>query len=149
MGDRNEKYRSRAVDVVSPHCEEAVEEVGFFQPRGMLGGAGMTMAVSGLGGSLMRRKAKKDAGLPEFLLVALTPSFVHVFGYKPKGRSWKIKEEAARWPRAGLQASRGEGTMTNQVTFTLDDGQQVSIEAMKMWGSFNDPIIDKLTGARS
>lgn len=147
MGDRNEKYRTKAIEVVSPHCDESVEEVGFFQPKGMTGAAGLTMGVSGLAGSLMRRKAKKDAGLPEFLLVALTPSNVHVFGYKPRGTSWKIKEEAARWPRAGLRVERGEGTMTKQLTMTLEDGQTVSLESIKMWGSFNDPIIEALTGA--
>ncbi len=149
MGDRNEKYRTKAIGVVSPHCDEPVEAVGFFQPKGMLGGAGVAMAASGLAGSVMRRKAKKDSGLPEHLLVALTASNVHVFEYKPKGRSWKIKGEAARWPRAGLRAERGDGSMTKQVTITLEDGSTTAIEAMKMWGDFNDPIIDAMTNGAS
>lgn len=146
MADRNEKYRQKYRETAQPHIDEPIVAVGQFQPRGSTGAAGMMAGVSGLGGMVMKRNAKKNAGgLPHIGLYALTSSTLHVFDVKPKGFGVKIKSHAAAIPRDSFQASRGEGAVTDQVSLQLDDGGTIALESVSIGaGGFNDEIIQQL-----
>lgn len=76
------------------------------------GGASGQFAASKAGGGIayaavaLARK-KKAGGLPQQVLLALTPERLYVFKLKLKGggKSYEAKEEVARWERAGLRIS--------------------------------------------
>ncbi len=148
MADRIEKYRQRFVETAQPHVDEPIVAVGQFQPRGSAGAAGVMAGVSGLGGMIMRSSAKKNAGgLPHIGLYALTVTTLHVFDVKPKGFGVKIKGHAAAFPRASFTATRGSGTVTDQLVLQFADGQIISLESISLGaGGFNDEIIAQLTG---
>ena len=47
------------------------------------------------------------------MILAVTPTKLYAFSWKPKGRSYRVKEEVAVWDRAGLQCSTAKaGNMT-------------------------------------
>ena len=48
---------------------------------------------------------KKAGGLPERVMLAVTPTKLYAFNLGFKGRDYKLKDEAAVWDRAGLQVS--------------------------------------------
>ncbi len=75
------------------------------------GGAASSFAISKgqLGGLVYAanalRNKKKAGGLPARLLLAVTPTKLHAFNCKQKGRNYAMKDEAAVWDRAGLEIS--------------------------------------------
>jgi hypothetical protein len=147
MADRTDKYRQKLSETAQPHVDEPILAVGQFQPRGSAGAAGVMAGVSGLAGMIMRSSAKKNAGdLPHTGLYALTATTLHVFDVKPKGFGVKIRSKAAAIPRASFTATRGSGSVTDQLTLQFADGPTVSLESISLGASgFNDEIIDQLT----
>lgn len=99
-------------------------------------------------GIKMLRK-KQAGGLPEKVLVAVTPSRIRVFKLILRGRDHKIGEEVASWDRAGTRvaADRG-GTMTSLTIESPTDGSKASLVGI---GVRDDPVslevIDVLQGA--
>jgi len=97
------KFRAIAAEKV----DEPVVAVGPFRR----GGAASSFAISkgGLGGiayaanSLVNKK--KAGGLPAQVFLVVTPTKLHAFKYKLRGRSYVLKDEAAVWERTGLRVS--------------------------------------------
>jgi hypothetical protein len=48
---------------------------------------------------------KKAGGLPERVMLVVTPTRLYALKFGFKGRDYKIKEEAGVWERAGLKVS--------------------------------------------
>jgi hypothetical protein len=109
------EYRSKLIEEVTPHCGgEPVEAVGLFRR----GGSSASFAASKLGGGLpyaavsMMRK-KRSGGMPEKVILAVTPTKLYAFTWKMKGRNYRVKDEAAVWDLAGLRCARSKaGPMT-------------------------------------
>jgi len=103
VAEYTEKFRAMAAEKV----DEPVVAVGPFRR----GGATSSFAISkgGLGGiayaanSLIHKK--KAGGLPAQLFLVVTPSRLHAFKYKLRGRNYVLQDEAAVWDRAGLRVS--------------------------------------------
>ena len=109
------EYRKKLVEEVTPHCGgEAVDAVGLFRR----GGSAASFAASKLGGglpyaavALMRKK--RSGGMPDKVILAVTPTKLYAFTWKMKGRNYRVKDEAAVWDRAGLRCSTAKaGSMT-------------------------------------
>jgi hypothetical protein len=98
-----EKFRRLAQERVS----EPVIAVGPFRR----GGAASSFAISKgqLGGLVYAanalRNKKKAGGLPQQTFLVVTPTKLHAFKYKLRGRSYKLGDEVAVWDRAGLRIS--------------------------------------------
>lgn len=115
MGSYEEGVRKLA-DAVQPHLAEPVVAV---MPAQRAGAYGRALGNT-LGGSLVglfgERRAKKAAGgLPPTVLLVLTETGLHAFGYKPKGFGGVAVTPAAAWPRQGVTVSTEPGRVTNRI----------------------------------
>jgi hypothetical protein len=98
-----EKFRRSAEAKVG----EPVIAVGPFRR----GGAASAMAISkarlgavAYAANSLRRK-KQAGGLPDKAFLVVTPTKLHAFKYKQKGREFVFGDEVAVWDRAGLRIS--------------------------------------------
>ena len=98
-----EKFRKLAQDKVG----EPVIAVAPFRR----GGAATNFGISkgGLGGVVYAanalRNKKKAGGLPNQVFLVVTPTKLHAFKYKFRGRDYSLQDEAGVWDRAGLRVS--------------------------------------------
>jgi hypothetical protein len=122
------EYRQKLVDEVTPHCEgEQVEAVGLFRR----GGSAASFVASKLGGGLpyaavaLARK-KRSGGMPDKVILTVTPTKVRAFSWKMKGRNYRVKDEVAVWDRAGLRCSTEKaGNMTALTLESPAEGEKV------------------------
>jgi hypothetical protein len=146
------EWRQKCHDLAASQIEgeEVLAAAGFRQ-----GGASANYVASKaqLGalvyaGIKMLRK-KQAGGLPDKVLVAVTPNRIRVFKLILRGRDHRIGDEVASWERAGAQigADRG-GTMTSLTIESPADGSRASLVGI---GVRDDPVslevIDLLQGA--
>lgn len=113
------------------------------------GGAGAQFASSKAGGGIayaavaLARK-KKAGGLPQQVLLALTPERLHAFKLKVRsgGRSYEAKEEVAVWERAGLRISAEQKAGLTSLTIASPaEGATVTLVPI---GVKDDPVNDEL-----
>jgi len=113
-------YRSQLSQEAEPHLGgEQLVAVGAFRR----GGATASMVASKAGGGLpylivnLFRK-KKAGGMPQQVILALTPTKLYAFKRKQRGSRMVIAEEVAVWERAALQVSTGQSGGMTQLTIT-------------------------------
>lgn len=105
--DTEREYTERFRAMAQEKVDEPVVAVGPFRR----GGAASNFAISKgqLGGLVYAanslRNKKKAGGLPQRAFLVVTPSKLHAFTYKTRGRSYKLGDEVAVWDRAGLRVS--------------------------------------------
>jgi len=142
------EWRQKFRDLVAPHVngEEVLAAAGFRR-----GGASASMVASKaqLGGlvyaGIKLFNKKKAGGLPERVMLALTPSKLYAFNFGFKGRDYKIKEEAAVWDRAGLKISTDRKTgMTALTIESPTEGEKATLVGV---GVKDDPLSQELIGA--
>jgi hypothetical protein len=134
-----EEWRQKCRELVEPRVngEEVVAAAGFRQ-----GGATASYAASKAGGGLvyagikMMRK-KKAGGLPDKVMIAVTPHKVYAFKLKV-GRDYKVGDEVAVWDRGGIVASseRGSG-MTALTIESPSEGEKVTLVGISVK---DDPV---------
>ena len=96
-------------------------------------GGTSSYAASKLGGGLpylaTKLVSKKRAGgLPENVMLAVTPTKVYAFKRKQKGRRMVAADEVAVWDRAGLQVSTDTGMgMTKLTIESPAEGEKVTL----------------------
>lgn len=122
-----EEWRGKYRSSVQPHVDEEVLAVGPFRPTG----AGTKMAISKLQlgalayGAAHKLGKSRAGGLPGQFVLAVTPTKLYAFKYKPGRTGITIKEEAAVWDRAGLKVDTDRRQTTTRVTLELPDGEKV------------------------
>jgi hypothetical protein len=102
------EWKQKLRDLAAPHVhgEEVVAAAAFRR-----GGAAASMVASKaqLGGlvyaGIKMINKKKAGGLPERVILVVTPDKLYALNFGFKGRDYKIKNEAAVWDRAGLNFS--------------------------------------------
>jgi hypothetical protein len=139
-----EEVKSRWVGEVQPLCGgEPVEAVGMFRHGGAAAGQAAARAgfqFAGLGGQMLGRSAskliqkKRAGGLPERVLLALTPTKLYAFDYshqisrKRSERESGQPTEAAVWDRASLNCSaQRSGTMTTLTLESPAEGEKATL----------------------
>jgi hypothetical protein len=95
-------------DLVAPHVHgEEVLAAAAFRRGGAT--AGMVASKAQLGGLVYAGvklfNKKKAGGLPERIMLVVTPTRLYALKFGFKGRDYEIKDEAAVWERAGLKVS--------------------------------------------
>ena len=123
-------YRENAIAAVSDAMSEPVIDAAPFNRRGLytnklLGKFGFVPYLLG------RAHAKAQAGgLPDQFMLAVTPTKVHVFEYKARGRMrdrYEVGAELASWDRAAIRVSWENGP-PYQTDVTIDgpaEGERV------------------------
>lgn len=144
--DYAETFRSMLTDAARDRVNgEELVAVGAMRR----GGAGGQFASSKAGGGIayaavaLARK-KKAGGLPDKVLLALTPERLYAFKLKIRsgGRSYEAKEEVAVWERAGLRISaKPKMGLTNLSIASPAEGEQVTLVPI---GVKDDPVNDEL-----
>ena len=102
-----EEYRGKFSEAVEPHVDEEVLAVGTFRTTGSGSKYAISKTQAGAlaygAASLMGKK--KAGGLPGQFLLAVTPTKLHAFKYKIRGRGYTLQDEVAVWDRPGLRFS--------------------------------------------
>jgi hypothetical protein len=139
--DQAVEWGQKFRDLVAPHVNgEAVESAAAFR-RG--GAAASTVASKAqLGGAVYAGiklfNKKKAGGLPERVMLAVTPDKLYAFNFGFKGRSYKIKGEAAVWDRPGLKiSSERKSGMTALTIESPSEGEKATLVGV---GVKDDPI---------
>jgi hypothetical protein len=140
------EWREKCRDLVRPRVggEEVVSAAAFRQ-----GGATANYVASKaqLGGAVyagikMLRK-KKAGGLPDKVMIAVTPAKVYAFKLKV-GRDYKLGDEVAVWDRGGIVAgSDRSGGMTALTIESPSEGEKVTLVGISVK---DDPVSQELMG---
>ena len=140
------EWREKCRELVRPRVggEEVVAAAAFRQ-----GGATANYVASKaqLGGAVyagikMLRK-KKAGGLPDKVMIAVTPAKVYAFKLKV-GRDYKLGDEVAVWDRGGIVAgSDRSGGMTALTIESPSEGEKVTLVGISVK---DDPVSQELMG---
>jgi hypothetical protein len=140
-----EEWGQKFRELVAPHVggEEVLSAAAF--RRG--GAAASTIASKAqLGGAVYAGiklfNKKKAGGLPERVMLAVTPQKLYAFRFGFKGRNYKIKDEAAVWNRQALQISTEvRSGMTALTIASPTEGEKATLVGV---GVKDDPISQEL-----
>ena len=142
--EQADEYRLKCRDLVAPavNGEEIVAAAGFRH-----GGATASYAASKAGGGiayaavkLMRKK--KAGGLPDKVMIAVTPQKVYAFKLGFKGRDYKLGDEVALWDRSQIQAStQDKSGMTALTIESPSEGEKVTLVGISVK---DDPVSQDL-----
>jgi hypothetical protein len=141
-----EEWRGKCRELVAPRVngEEVIAAAGFRQ-----GGASANYMASKaqLGGivyaGIKLARKKKAGGLPDKVMLAVTPDRVYAFKLKI-GRDYKLGDEVAVWERAGLRASTQQGTMTSLTIESPAEGEKVTLVGISIK---DDPVSQEVMEA--
>jgi hypothetical protein len=100
------EWRKKFRELAREHVDEDVIVAGPFRRGGGASQYALSKAGGGIPyaiGSLVNKK--RAGGLPARVFLVVTPTKLHAFNYGFRGRSYKLKKEAAVWERAGLRIS--------------------------------------------
>lgn len=97
---------------------------------GLAGAGDDLFRVSGASRGKVRREEMKDVRLPQSFAVALTPTSVYFFKWKPFWGRVKIKKELACFPRDGLKVkiSKGKATATTFLLVSESAGMRTAFD---------------------
>ncbi len=126
-----EQFRQQLAGAVRDHINgEELVAAGAFRR----GGASGSYAASKAGGGLVYAavalgRKKKAGGLPQQVLLAVTPDRLYAFDTKMKGRAgFVVKKEVAVWERAGLRVSSEQKMgLTNMTIESPAEGEKATL----------------------
>jgi hypothetical protein len=130
-----EKYKRIYRDALQKAVPEPILAVA------MLNRSGQTVTdalyfASPLAAMVKGRSDKaKAGGLPPRVAVALTPSALYLFGYKPKGFGIKVKGDPVVWPRQSVRVTPfGVGHADGVQVELLETGEVLQLENTTLVG---------------
>lgn len=145
-----EVYREAAQQMVE---SEDVLAVGVLGLPGSMKGALVSQA-SPLAGFLVRRNGRKKApGFPVNVVMAVTPTRLISFDFKPRGFKIRLTRRVATWRRSDVFVRLGDRGLQQQVFFHHADGTLIELEGRRSVGQYdrlNDAFFAELglPGAR-
>ncbi|MCU1400824.1 MAG: hypothetical protein JWN62_3933 [Acidimicrobiales bacterium] len=132
-------YRTSA-QLAAP--EEQVIAVGVLTRAGSMKSMAVSQ-LSPLAGMIMRHRQKKRSnGFPLNVLMAVTPTRLISFHYKPRGSSVKIVRKVAEWPWHAVRVQAAQNG-SGRIMFQLIDGTSVELQSSRSLGQYahlNDPF---------
>jgi hypothetical protein len=141
------EWRQKCRDLVTPQVngEEVLSAAAFRR-----GGATASMVASKaqLGGivyaGIKMFNKKKAGGLPERVMLAVTPNRLYAFKLGFKGRDYNLKDEVAVWERGGLHISTEQKSgMTTLTISSPAEGEKATLVGV---GVKDDPVSQELIG---
>ena len=122
-----EEYRTKFREAVQRHVDGEVLAVGTFRTTG----SGTKFAISNVqAGALFYGAAStmgraRAGGMPSTFLLAVTPTHIHAFKYRPKRNGVDVKEKVGSWERAGLTVTTEGLQTTTRVQFSWPNGEKL------------------------
>jgi hypothetical protein len=134
------EWTQKYAQLAGEHVDEEVIAAAPFRR----GGAAATMAVSKaqLGavvyaGTKLFQK-KKSGGMPERVFLVVTPTKLHAFKWRMRGRSYKLMAALAVWDRGGLRFNTERKSKNTMLTIESPaEGEKVILTGA---GVVDDPI---------
>jgi hypothetical protein len=134
------QFRTQISEAVRVHVNgEELLAAGAFRR----GGASGSYAASKAGGGLVYAavslaRKKKAGGLPQRVLLAVTPENLYAFELKFSGRKYTAKREVAVWQRPGLRISSSQKMgLTNLTIESPAEGESATLVPI---GVKDDPV---------
>ena len=134
------QFRQWVYEAVEGHTNgEELVAAGAFRR----GGASGSYAASKAGGGLVYAavslgRKKKAGGLPDKVLLALTPDNLYAYKLKTGRKGYAAEKEVARWQRSGLRISSEQKMgLTNLTIESPAEGEKVTIVPI---GVKDDPV---------
>ncbi|HKA66442.1 MAG TPA: hypothetical protein VKG03_00905 [Solirubrobacterales bacterium] len=141
------EWRQRFRDRVAPHVngEEVLAAAAFRRGGAAAGTIASKAQLGGLvyAGIKMFNK-KKAGGLPERVMLVVTPDKLYALNFGFKGRDYRIKDEAAIWDRAGLKVSSER--KSGMTAVTIESPAESEKATLVGVGVKDDPISQELIG---
>ncbi|MEK6278091.1 MAG: hypothetical protein AABM29_08770 [Actinomycetota bacterium] len=141
------EYRQKFFEEAKPHVhgEEVVAVAPFRR-----GGFGTQMAISKAGGGLAYAahalfRKKQAGGLPDKVMLVVTPTKLYGFKWKFKGRNYRIQDEVAVWDRASLKASTER--KANLTMLTIESPAEGEKATLAPGGVADDPWSQEVIAA--
>lgn len=144
--DQVAEWRRQCQELVAPQVtdEEVLAAAGFRQGGASANYAASKAQMGGLvyAGIKMLRK-KKAGGLPEKVMLAVTPQRLYAFKLSV-GRGYKLGDEVGNWERAGLKVSAdASGGMTALTIESPSTGEKATLVGISVK---DDPVSQELIG---
>jgi hypothetical protein len=138
------EWRQKCCDLVVDQVdgEEVVAAAGFRRGGASANYVASKAQMGGLvyAGIKMLRK-KKAGGLPEKVMLAVTPNRLYAFKLGFRGRDYKLGDEVGNWERQGLKVSADRsGTMTS-LTLESPSGEKATLVGISVK---DDPVSQEL-----
>jgi len=128
MDPKLEKQMAKMVDAVQPHCDEQIIAAMTCSHAGSMSSTLISKFTGGIGA------ITKSFDLPNPVFIAVGASTVYAFKYKPRGFKFKIKKEAARWPRDKVTVTAEETSTMITFILTTDSGEGYPFEVPVLMG---------------
>jgi hypothetical protein len=146
VDEKGMQYMLGMIDSVQPHVDEPVLACGAFSTAGSLTSVGVGK-ISPLASMLMRKKGKsKSGGLPTNVLVAVTATKAHIFGFSPRGSHVVVKNKVDEWDRRGMEISTEDKSFATRVFIHLpNEGRRLELDANKMSMGINEEVLRLLS----
>lgn len=136
---------AKMVDAVQPHCQEQIIAAMTCSHAGSMSSVLLSKLMGGIGA------ITKSSELPNPVFIAVGVDNIYAFNYKPKMFKFKIKKEAARWPRSEVQVTSEETGMMCYFVLSTNSGESYPMEIPTMMGGKEvvRMFIDALKGKKA
>ncbi|MGI9645130.1 MAG: hypothetical protein ACR2O6_07465 [Ilumatobacteraceae bacterium] len=130
MGKSPQEMIAMMVDGAQPHCDEPLDSAMICSHAGSMTSALTSQFLPGGGG------LPKTSELPNPVLIAVGPTTVYAFKYKPRGFKVKLKKgsEVARWSRSSIDVERTKDGKISQFALVTDQGEIYALEVTTALG---------------
>ena len=142
-----EKYKRTYRDTLQKDVPEPIVAVAMLSRSGQTVTDALYFASPAASLLKGRSDKAKAGGLPPRSAVALTPTSIHLFAYKPKGFGIKVKGAPTVWPRAEVRITpTGPGNRDGVTVELLGSGEVLQLENTSLMGldGFNGEFYDRL-----
>jgi hypothetical protein len=141
MDKKTVKQMAKMVDALQPHCDEELVAAMTCSHAGWMSSLLISKLTGGFGAG------RKSSHLPNPVFIAVGSKSIYAFDYAPRGFKFKIKKEAARWPKDKVHVvSEKTRTMTTFV-LTTDSNERYPFEVSTMMGG--KELVDEFLKALS
>ncbi len=123
------KQMAKMVDSVQPHCDEPIEAAMTCSHAGSMSAVLLSKLTGGMVGP------DRLSDLPNPVFIAVGSDTVYAFDYRPRGFKFKIKKEAARWPRRDLRVAVEHTDRMCYFTMTTGSGDVYPLEVTTVMGA--------------
>jgi hypothetical protein len=140
------EWRQKFKDLAAQHTqgEEVVAAAPFRQGAATASYVASKAQLGAIVYSAIKLLRKRQAGgLPEKLMLVVTPNKLYALDLGFRGRDYKVKGEAAVWDRAGLRidAKKGSSGMTALTIASPAEGEEATVVGI---GIKDDPLSQEL-----
>lgn len=129
MDDKLVKQMAVMTDAVQPFCGEKIIAAMTCSHSGTM--ARTFIAKLFLGGF---EAAWKTSGLPNPVFIAVGHENIYAFDYRPRGFKFKIKKQAARWPRKDVIIEAEPGDRMFKFIIAVPTGEKIPLEIPVLMG---------------